>query len=80
MQPIEDDDDEIVAEIDVYLSKALKDDLAIFQYPLRPAWRENSEMEEVKMKPNHYKFEIEFDINTDSPFCDVDNLTVEQVW
>lgn len=33
------DDDEVVAEFDVYLAGQLKDDLHLLQYPLRPSYR-----------------------------------------
>lgn len=33
------DGDEVLQEIDIYFSNSLSNDLILFQYPLKPAWR-----------------------------------------
>lgn len=57
-----DEEDEIVAEIDVVLTQELIDQLYVMQYPLRPAWRgyDNSMLEEIRFKANQQILEMEY--------------------
>lgn len=51
------EDDEIVKEIDVYISQNLAGNLSIFQYPLRQPWRKYpmNRLVEIKQRPGHQK-------------------------
>lgn len=51
------EEDEVVKEIDVYISQNLAGNLSIFQYPLRQPWRKYpmSKLSEVKYRPQHQK-------------------------
>ncbi|XP_014669271.1 PREDICTED: DNA-directed RNA polymerase III subunit RPC5-like [Priapulus caudatus] len=64
----EDDDDPVVQEVDIFLSKALTERLYLFQYPVRPATMPYDEVEVigVRMKPKQQKVELELGINTRS--------------
>jgi DNA-directed RNA polymerase-3 subunit RPC5 len=56
------EDDVIVAELDVVLSQELADQLYVMQYPLRPMWRgyDNSMMESVRFKSGLQILEMEY--------------------
>lgn len=58
----DDEEDEIVAEIDVILSQDLADQLYVLQYPLRPAWRgyDSTMLEAVRFKANTQILEMEY--------------------
>ncbi|XP_064478895.1 DNA-directed RNA polymerase III subunit RPC5-like isoform X2 [Ornithodoros turicata] len=68
----ETDDDEVVQELDVYISKALADKLYLCQYPLRPAHMtyDDGYCLEARVKPKQQKVEIEFSLNTSGPNYD----------
>lgn len=57
-----DEEDEIVATIDVVLTQDLMDQLYVMQYPLRPAWRgyDNTMLEEIRFKANQQILEMEY--------------------
>ncbi|XP_022256930.1 DNA-directed RNA polymerase III subunit RPC5-like [Limulus polyphemus] len=52
-----DEEDEVVEEVDVYLSKALSENLYLFQYPVRPATMTYDNIDHLKarIKPNQQK-------------------------
>lgn len=58
----DEEEDEIVAEIDVILSQDLADQLYVLQYPLQPAWRgyDNTMLENVQFKANTQVLEMEY--------------------
>ena len=60
------DDDPVVQEVDVFLSKQLMEKLFLFQYPVRPAHFTYDDVEHlsVKMKPKQQKVEMELAMNT----------------
>ncbi|XP_065302350.2 DNA-directed RNA polymerase III subunit RPC5-like [Dermacentor albipictus] len=73
-----DDDDEVVQELDVYISKALADNLYLLQYPHRLVGRSYNEDHCVaaRVKPKQHKVELEFALDThDSSY---DRLRGEQ--
>lgn len=63
------DDDPVVEEISVYLSKQLTETLYLFQYPVRPSHLpyDNAVHLESRMKPKQQKVEMELAINTRTP-------------
>ncbi|XP_029834882.3 DNA-directed RNA polymerase III subunit RPC5 [Ixodes scapularis] len=66
------DNDEVVQELDVYISKALADRLYLLQYPLRPANLSYDEEHclDARVKPKQHKVELEFALNTHDPSYD----------
>lgn len=62
-----DEEDEIVAEIDVILSQDLSDQLYVLQYPLRPVWRgyDNTMLDSVRFKANTQILEMEYRLKED---------------
>ncbi|XP_015237030.1 PREDICTED: DNA-directed RNA polymerase III subunit RPC5 [Cyprinodon variegatus] len=67
-----DDDDPIIEEIDVYLSKSLADKLYLLQYPVRPSSMTYDDVNHLsaKIKPKQQRLELEMAINTMSPnYC-----------
>ncbi|XP_050033013.1 uncharacterized protein [Dermacentor andersoni] len=62
------DDDEVVAELDVYVSKALADRLYLVQYPQRkPDGNYDEECIAARVKPGQKKIELEFVAYNDDP-------------
>uniref|UniRef100_A0A3Q1CQJ8 DNA-directed RNA polymerase III subunit RPC5 C-terminal domain-containing protein n=1 Tax=Amphiprion ocellaris TaxID=80972 RepID=A0A3Q1CQJ8_AMPOC len=67
-----DNDDPIIEEIDVYLSKSLADKLYLFQYPVRPSTMTYDDVNHLaaKIKPKQQRVELEMAIDTMSPnYC-----------
>ncbi len=64
-----DDDDPVVQEIDVFLSKQLAENLYLFQYPVRPAHMtyDNNTHLAARIKPGQQKVELEMSLDTRSP-------------
>lgn len=64
----ETDEDEVVAEVDVFLSKTLADKLYLFHYPTKLSVDEPEQVEclSAKIKPKQQKLEFEFKIDTDT--------------
>uniref|UniRef100_A0A131Z0A4 DNA-directed RNA polymerase III subunit RPC5 n=1 Tax=Rhipicephalus appendiculatus TaxID=34631 RepID=A0A131Z0A4_RHIAP len=62
----QDDDDQVVQELDVYISKALANNLYLLQYPHRPVGRSYNEERCVaaRVKPKQQKVELEFALDT----------------
>ncbi|XP_075559834.1 uncharacterized protein LOC142591392 [Dermacentor variabilis] len=61
-------DDEVVAELDVYVSKALADRLYLVQYPLRkPDGNFDEKCIAARVKPGQKKIELEFAPYNDDP-------------
>eukprot|EP01105_Mastigella_eilhardi_P017249 TRINITY_DN3966_c0_g3_i1.p1 TRINITY_DN3966_c0_g3~~TRINITY_DN3966_c0_g3_i1.p1 ORF type:complete len:337 (-),score=126.24 TRINITY_DN3966_c0_g3_i1:182-1192(-) len=58
------EEDYVVREIDVYMTNKLSNLLCMLQYPTRPAWRplDTSLLNEVRLKPNLQKLEVEYAI------------------
>ena len=65
----DDDDDPVVQEIPVYLSKELAQSLYLFQYPNRKPEQHLQEPNpiSVRMKPSAQRFEIDIPVNTRDP-------------
>eukprot|EP00026_Physarum_polycephalum_P005152 Phypoly_transcript_05181.p1 GENE.Phypoly_transcript_05181~~Phypoly_transcript_05181.p1 ORF type:complete len:577 (+),score=111.30 Phypoly_transcript_05181:182-1912(+) len=76
MQSTADEEDEVVKEIDVYISQNLANNLSIFQYPLRQPWRKYpmTRLNEIKQKPGHQRVEMSFSPETSTEFYDGDNM------
>jgi hypothetical protein len=75
------EEDYVVDEYDVFLTKQLSKDLAVFQFPLRNVQRPLSvqkEVEEVRIKPTSHKVEMQLKINTDDNYDteSIENLGV----
>ncbi|KAJ7361996.1 DNA-directed RNA polymerase III subunit RPC5 [Desmophyllum pertusum] len=64
----DEDDDPVVAEVDVYLAQTLANNLYLFQYPVRPAdiTYDNVPHIGARIKPEQQKVELELSINTSS--------------
>lgn len=62
----QDDDDEVVQELDVYISKALANSLYLLQYPHQPFGSIINEEQCVsaRVKPKQHKVELEFALDT----------------
>ncbi|XP_076333947.1 RNA polymerase III subunit E isoform X1 [Tachypleus tridentatus] len=58
--------------VDVYLSKALSENLYLFQYPVRPSTTTYDNIDHLKarIKPKQQKVELELKVNTHSPNYD----------
>lgn len=65
----DEDDDPVVQEVDVYLSKQLADRLYLFQYPVRPAKLYYDDVAHLaaRIKPKQQKVELEVSVNIHSP-------------
>lgn len=67
------DDDEVVAELDVYVSQALADHLYLVQYP---QWKPDAHYDEeciaARVNPEERKIELEFAPNNDDPSYDAE--------
>ncbi|XP_071965190.1 DNA-directed RNA polymerase III subunit RPC5-like [Antedon mediterranea] len=60
-----DEDDPVVEEVDVFLTKSLAESLYLFQYPVRPAsMPDDLEHELVRIKPKQQKIEMELALDT----------------
>ncbi|XP_067005407.2 DNA-directed RNA polymerase III subunit RPC5 isoform X2 [Anabrus simplex] len=68
----DDDDDPVVEEIPVYLSKTLLNKLYVYQYPVRPRHLSYDDEDVLKscIKPEHQEVRLEIGINTHSPNYD----------
>lgn len=64
-QENDDSDDEVLHEIDVYLSKTLANNIYVLQYPIRPVERPYDEAKYLcaRIKPQDKKLEIEMELN-----------------
>ncbi|XP_066026636.1 DNA-directed RNA polymerase III subunit RPC5-like isoform X2 [Pocillopora verrucosa] len=64
----DEDDDPVVAEVDVYLAQTLANNLYLFQYPVRPADITYDDIPHIgaRIKPDQQKVELELSINTSS--------------
>ncbi|KAL3527082.1 hypothetical protein ACH5RR_011738 [Cinchona calisaya] len=76
-EPMELGEDEIVREIDVYLTPSIDPNtkLYVLQYPLRPLWRPyelDDRCEEVRVKPGSAEVEIDLAVDVDSKNYDSD--------
>ncbi|KAL0092037.1 DNA-directed RNA polymerase III subunit Rpc5 [Phycomyces blakesleeanus] len=68
-----DDNDEILAEIPVYLNNKLSKYLHLFQYPLRNApFTSRTGPLSIRMKPNSKKVELDLPLDTRSAFYNTD--------
>jgi len=66
-------DDEVVAEMDVYLTQELAEQLYVFQYPLRPQWKPHemaSELKTVRHRALQRAVQLELQLDTSSPHYD----------
>ncbi|KAJ3283326.1 DNA-directed RNA polymerase III subunit RPC5 [Borealophlyctis nickersoniae] len=70
---ITDDGDEVLREIDVYVSQQLADSLYVFQYPTRPhAFNEEHHPVLARMKPKAQSFQLEIPLHTGGPHYNKD--------
>lgn len=76
---MDDLEDPVVKEIDVYLSKELTDKMYLLQYPVRPKQSNYDEVTHLsaKIKPKQQKLELEVALNTSS--ANYDRSKGEQV-
>jgi len=70
------EEDEVIAEIPVFLSQELANQLYLLQYPLRPASRpyekDLGKLRRVRVKPASKRVEFEYDLNVQSSNYDED--------
>lgn len=64
----DEEDDPVVAEVDVYLAQTLANKLYLFQYPVRPGDIPYDNIPHIgaRIKPEQQKVELELSINTNS--------------
>lgn len=55
------EDDPIIKEIPVFLVQTLAPKLSLWQFPLRKPWKQYPSIQEVRIKPNQYKFEVDYE-------------------
>ncbi|GJQ72361.1 hypothetical protein Trydic_g3446 [Trypoxylus dichotomus] len=68
---IEDEEDPVVKEIPIYLSKKLDEELYIFQYPLQPKFLKNeNDVKKAFFKPENQEVKLEVELNVESPNFD----------
>jgi hypothetical protein len=62
-------DDEVVMEMDVYLTQELANQLHVFQYPLRPQWKpiDASALKAVRHRKGQKTVQLEVELNTAAP-------------
>lgn len=62
------DDDEVVMEMDVYLTQELANQLHVFQYPLRPQWKpiDASALKAVRHRKDQKTVQLEVELDTTS--------------
>lgn len=61
------EDDEVVRELDVFLSSSLN--LHLLQFPLIPVYTPPMPIKAAKLKPKHRKMELQIGENLDDPQC-----------
>ena len=68
-------EDHVVAELDVFISQTLAQQLYLLQYPLRPPWRpyDPTQMAGAKFKPKQQRLQMEYAIDTQSTHYDSDS-------
>ncbi|KAK3600874.1 hypothetical protein CHS0354_019221 [Potamilus streckersoni] len=66
---MDDKEDPVEHEIDVFLSRSLAENLYLLQYPVRPSHMTYDSVEHLstRVKPNQKKVELELALNTNSP-------------
>ncbi|XP_020608719.1 DNA-directed RNA polymerase III subunit RPC5-like [Orbicella faveolata] len=64
----DEEEDPVVAEVDVYLAQTLANKLYLFQYPVRPGDIPYDNIPHIgaRIKPEQQKVELELSINTNS--------------
>ena len=74
-EEIDENGDYVVGEYDVYLNQKLGSELALFQYPLRPIWIpfDSTQISDIRMKPNQYKIEMDFNVEKASKYYDAES-------
>ncbi|KAF0302359.1 DNA-directed RNA polymerase III subunit RPC5 [Amphibalanus amphitrite] len=67
-----DEDDEVVSEMPVFLSKGLQDKLWVLQYPVRPAHMtyDHAHFLEAQMKPTQHQLQLSLEVDTNSSSYD----------
>jgi hypothetical protein len=61
------------------VSQALAPELCLFQYPLRPFWLpyDNTQINDVRLRPSQYKFEIDFNLEKNTKYFDSEHELAE---
>lgn len=79
MNGLDEDGDEIVKELDVFMAQGLSNQLHVLQYPLRPPWRpyNRSLLQEVRYKPMKKKMEMEFRVSKEELENNYDTQTTD---
>ncbi|XP_043210238.1 DNA-directed RNA polymerase III subunit RPC5-like [Amphibalanus amphitrite] len=67
-----DEDDEVVSEMPVFLSKGLQDKLWVLQYPVRPAHMtyDHAHFLEAQLKPTQHQLQLSLEVDTNSSSYD----------
>jgi len=67
----DDDDDPLIAEVDIYLTRIFADQLYLFQYPLRTnnlQFENNSTLIGARLKPKNKLVQLDYVLDTQSKF------------
>lgn len=72
-----DDDDEVIRELDVYVTDSSLD-LFLLQFPLRPIYAEPPHIQAARFKPNHKRIEIEIPFTSSNAAMGGDHGLINQ--
>ncbi|CAF3002871.1 unnamed protein product [Rotaria sp. Silwood2] len=79
---INEDDDPLIAEVDIYLTRIFADQLYLFQYPLRSnhlQYENDSTFISARLKPKNKLVQLDYVLNTESDFyCKNNEMNVIQ--
>lgn len=74
----EEEEDPIVDEIPIYLSKKLQDSLYVFQYPLQPKYlKTDTNIRKAYFKPDNQEVKLEVELNVES--TNFDTMKAEDI-
>lgn len=76
LMEVDDDEDRVVREIDVYFNPSSTDKIYVLQYPLRPCWRPyelDERCKEVRVRPTSAEVEVDLEPYMDSRNYDVNS-------
>ncbi|CAF0949093.1 unnamed protein product [Adineta steineri] len=81
---INEDDDPLIAEVDIYLTRLFADQLYLFQYPLRPnhlQFENNSTFIGARLKPKNKLVQLDYTLDIESNFhCKTNENHVLDNW
>ncbi|UJR15306.1 hypothetical protein I4U23_002259 [Adineta vaga] len=84
VQNNEEEHDELIAEVDIYLTRLFADQLYLFQYPLRPnhlQFENNATFIGARLKPKNKLVQLDYVLDTQSNFhCKTKESTTIENW